>query len=38
MQNYGEYLQNIWGEFRLERLPKSDNNIGILILAAYNPA
>jgi len=38
MQVYGEYLQNIWGEFRLERLPKSDNNIGILILAAYNPA
>jgi hypothetical protein len=37
MQGFGENLQNVWGEFRLERLPKSDNNIGLILMGAYNP-
>lgn len=37
MQGFRENLQNVWGEFKLERIPKTDNNIGLNLFAAYTP-
>ena len=32
---YGNKYQNVWGEAKLEHLPKSDNTIGFLLSGAY---